>query len=131
MDGIFGLISKNEYKIKEFESSKKSFTEIYHNDYMEYKFTNCFFGYSNLYVDNSYSLKNTIKNGVLFLLNGKIYQPATHLSEIDYIHTIYINEGIQGLKKLTGQFVILIYDLTKRELLNVLIICPIKTAIIK
>lgn len=118
MCGIYGLISENEQTVKEFEDQKKHFDAVLRRgtESFEYKFNKCFFSYTNFAVRNVFNPDDVMKDNIMVLLNGEIYNCPSGMTEFEYIRKVYICEGISGFKNFNGKFAILIYDLKKGAL---------------
>ncbi len=118
MCGIYGCISGRDDKIKELEDQRKFFDEVVRRgtESFEYKFKRSFFGYSNFAIRNPFNPDDALKNNILVLLNGEIYNCPPQTTEFNFIREVYLKEGASGFKKLNGKFIILIYDL-EREIL--------------
>jgi|GEM_PF-6827934 len=118
MCGICGQFSENNIIDDNIENQKKYFNLINKRgtDFFELKFKNVFIGYSNFPIRNSFDKNDLIKDDILVLLNGEIYNCPPDKSEFNYIRETYIKKGIAGFNKFTGKFIILIYDEKKKAL---------------
>lgn len=78
------------------------------------------FYHNLLHITGKYTIQPLIKDNVVVLFNGEIYNYknlGNFDNELELLHNLYLNSNLDFVNKLDGEFVIIIFDLNKRNII--------------